>query len=164
MTGQTRRHRVRAGLRGRLLRGAVLLAGAVILVSTSGCVAVATVLTHEAVTGIGLVSMVTTGKGLADHALDAITHKDCRIVSGLVREERQICEPRGSWATQGDFKGLIGYEPGQEEEVYISRGTASGYRMPGSGYRMPGSSYGVVPGSVYRLPPKRNTSSWSPDD
>ena len=47
-----------------------------------------------------------SGKGASDHALDAMTGKDCRILEGLTRDDRAVCEEPGSPATAGDFKGL----------------------------------------------------------
>jgi len=46
--------------------------------------------------GLGVVSYVATGKGLTDHALGAVTEKDCNILQGLLSAERRICEPRDS--------------------------------------------------------------------
>ena len=55
-----------------------------------------------------LASLVLTGKGLGEQALDLATGKDCRVVDALVREDRELCEPNGSPATEKDFKGLSG--------------------------------------------------------
>ena len=48
------------------------------------------------------------GKGLAEDGADWLTGKDCRLIDGAVRDDRQICEVRGSRATKKDFKGLSG--------------------------------------------------------
>lgn len=48
------------------------------------------------------------GKGLVEDGTDLATGKDCRAVEGIVRKDRQVCETRGSPATQKDFKGLSG--------------------------------------------------------
>ena len=48
------------------------------------------------------------GKGLAEDGADAVTGKDCRLVEGLSRKDRKICETRNSRATRKDFKGLAG--------------------------------------------------------
>lgn len=48
------------------------------------------------------------GKGLVEDGIDVVTGKDCRLIEGAVREDRQTCEPRGSPATDKDFKGLSG--------------------------------------------------------
>ncbi len=61
-----------------------------------------------------LVSTLATGKGLGEHALDLATGRDCRILEGLTRKDRGVCEPEGSPATAGDFKGigsLLSFEP-----------------------------------------------------
>jgi hypothetical protein len=36
------------------------------------------------------------------------TGKDCRVIEGIVRKDRQTCETRGSPETRKDFKGLSG--------------------------------------------------------
>ena len=48
------------------------------------------------------------GKGLVEDGVDVVTGKDCRVIEGAIRKDRQTCEPRGSPATQHDFKGLSG--------------------------------------------------------
>ena len=48
------------------------------------------------------------GKGLIEDGVDVVTGKDCRVIEGTVRKDRQTCEPRGSPATKKDFKGLSG--------------------------------------------------------
>ena len=53
-------------------------------------------------------SMGSSGKSLTDHALDAATGKDCRLISGATRADRDVCETPGSAATKRDFKGLGG--------------------------------------------------------
>jgi propanediol dehydratase small subunit len=50
-------------------------------------------------------SATTTGKAATDHALDAVTGKDCRVVEGALRADRRVCEDTGSPATARDFKG-----------------------------------------------------------
>jgi hypothetical protein len=78
-----------------------------------GCATLTAAAASKVVTAAGLVSLATTGKGLADHALDMLTRQDCRILDGLLRAERRICEPVGSLATLDDFTGFIpiGTEP-----------------------------------------------------
>ena len=51
-------------------------------------------------------SVGTSGKSLTDHALDAATGKDCRVVEGMAREDRDVCERRGSKPTRRAYKGL----------------------------------------------------------
>lgn len=87
-----------------------------LLISAGGCTTLGGIAASKLVTAAGLVSLATTGKGLADHALDLITQKDCRILDGLLREERSICEPHGSLATLKDFRGLI-HLGEQEQEI-----------------------------------------------
>ena len=78
---------------------------------TSGCSAtVAGALSFaDMSTGLSLVSMAFTGKGLGEHAMDVITGKDCRFVEGVFRNDREICEERNSVATKEDFKGVVAW-------------------------------------------------------
>ena len=55
-------------------------------------------------------SMGASGKSLTDHTLDAATGKDCRLIAGATRADRDVCEAPGSAATKRDFKGLGGGE------------------------------------------------------
>ena len=57
-----------------------------------------------------LVSTAATGKGLGEHAMDAATGQDCRIVEAMVRDDREICEPENSPATEKDWKGFASLE------------------------------------------------------
>ncbi len=54
------------------------------------------------------VPRVINGKGLVEDGVDLATGKDCRLIEGLAREKREICETRGSAETTKDFKGLSG--------------------------------------------------------
>ncbi|MDZ7754384.1 MAG: hypothetical protein U5S82_22750 [Gammaproteobacteria bacterium] len=71
-----------------------------------GCAGLIQLASHPVMTGMGLVSVAVSGKGLADHALDMVTRRDCRLLEGLVKEERALCEEPGSLATLDDFRGL----------------------------------------------------------
>lgn len=48
------------------------------------------------------------GKGLAEDGADLVTGKDCRLIEGAARSDRQVCETRGPPVTDKDFKGLMG--------------------------------------------------------
>lgn len=81
----------------------------VICLAVSGCaetiivgLTIADLLTAGSIT-----SSILTGKGLGEHALDAVTGQDCRILDAIFRKERAICEPKNSIATKDDFKGLV---------------------------------------------------------
>lgn len=54
-------------------------------------------------------TMTTKGKGAAEVALDVATGKDCRMMEGVMRKDRGICEENGSAATDEDFKGVIAF-------------------------------------------------------
>jgi len=60
----------------------------------------------ETNSGTSVVSTALTGKGLGEHALDAVTGQDCRITESLFRADRDVCEDRDSPATKDDFKGV----------------------------------------------------------
>ena len=53
-----------------------------------------------------LISTAATGKGLGEHAMDAATGRDCRIIESMVRNDRKLCERNGSPAVKKDWKGL----------------------------------------------------------
>ncbi len=59
---------------------------------------------------LGLVTSVfstaATGKGLGEHAMDVATGRDCRVLEGLAREDRRVCEPEDSPALDDDWLGL----------------------------------------------------------
>tara|TARA_B100001123_G_scaffold407643_1_gene500079 strand:+ start:243 stop:716 length:474 start_codon:yes stop_codon:yes gene_type:complete len=83
--------------------------------------------------GIGLVSYAATGKGLADHAIGKLTHKDCNILGGLFSPERKICEPLGSAAAQHGFKGFFAKVPsGEDKEGTVLRFSESIDPSPGN--------------------------------
>ena len=71
-----------------------------------GCVVVAAVPASFMITEV--VPHAINGKGLPEDAADLATGKDCRVIEGIVRKDRQICETRGSPETHKDFKGLSG--------------------------------------------------------
>jgi len=63
-----------------------------------------------------VVPRAINGKGLVEDGVDVVSGKDCRVIEGTVREDRQICEPRGSPATKKDFKGISGVLSHDDEE------------------------------------------------
>ncbi|MEH6403266.1 MAG: hypothetical protein V7750_07835 [Sneathiella sp.] len=77
--------------------------------SLSGCAGtiIAGLTLSQLLTAGSIGSSLITGKGLGEHALDAVTGQDCRILEAVFRNDRAICEPTESLATQDDFKGLI---------------------------------------------------------
>ncbi len=52
-------------------------------------------------------TMTTEGKGAGEVALDLATGRDCRMMEGAFRKDRDFCELRGSAATNEDFKGVV---------------------------------------------------------
>lgn len=81
----------------------------ILAVSLSGCAGtiVAGLTLSELLTAGSIGSTLITGKGLGEHAMDMATGKDCRIIEGVFRADRDICEEEGSGATKDDFKGLV---------------------------------------------------------
>ena len=63
----------------------------------------------DILTGASIISTVTTGKGATEIALDIMTGKDCRLLEGALREDREFCEEQGSPATEEDFKGVAAW-------------------------------------------------------
>ncbi len=82
---------------------------AVLTFSLSGCagVVIAGLTLSELLTAGSIGSALITGKGLGEHALDAVTGQDCRILEAVFRKDRAICEPKNSPETDEDFKGLV---------------------------------------------------------
>jgi hypothetical protein len=75
----------------------------------------------ELSTAGSLISTAATGKGLSEHAMDAATGRDCRIIDSMVRDDRSLCERKNSPALDKDWKGLASIEgepytvsPGQD--------------------------------------------------
>jgi hypothetical protein len=63
----------------------------------------------DILTGASIISTVTTGKGATEIALDIMIGKDCRLLEGALREDREFCEEQGSPATEEDFKGVTAW-------------------------------------------------------
>ncbi|PKQ04420.1 MAG: hypothetical protein CVT73_13510 [Alphaproteobacteria bacterium HGW-Alphaproteobacteria-12] len=82
---------------------------AVGILGLSGCAApaIGALTIGEVLTIAGISSTVMTGRDLGEHALSALTGKDCRFLEAALREGRSFCEERNSVATKGDFGGLV---------------------------------------------------------
>ncbi len=91
------------------VRNLVLVSAAALAVSGCAAPIIGALTLSQLSTIAGGVSTITTGKGLADHALSLLTGKDCSITEGILRKDRKICEERGSLATREDFKGIFAY-------------------------------------------------------
>lgn len=55
-----------------------------------------------------VVPRAVNGKGLVEDGADVVTGKDCRLIEGVTRKDRKVCEEKNSPATKHDFKGLAG--------------------------------------------------------
>jgi hypothetical protein len=64
----------------------------------------------ELSTAGSLITTAATGKGLSEYAMDAVSGRDCRIFESLIRDDRKVCEPKGSLALDRDWKGLASIE------------------------------------------------------
>lgn len=62
-----------------------------------------------------IASTLTTGKGIPEHLISFVMGKDCRLMEGIMREDRRICEEQGAPSTAKDFKGVIVVLFGNEE-------------------------------------------------
>ncbi len=93
---------MRAGTSLRLVAAVVLVA------ITSGCMGaiIGAPLLDHAITATSAIMTASSGKGVAEYALDAATGKDCRILESALRQDRKLCETRGAPATARDFRGL----------------------------------------------------------
>lgn|GEM_PF-7095888 len=102
---RSERRASRPGVRA-LTTGLLLLS----LPMLGGCAApfAAGVGISEFISIASLTGTVAFNKGATDLALDIVTGGDCRVVEGVVREDRSICESVGSDATEKDFKGVVG--------------------------------------------------------
>ncbi|MGF1454153.1 MAG: hypothetical protein ACFB6R_02115 [Alphaproteobacteria bacterium] len=69
----------------------------------------------------GMISTLSTGKGLEEHVLSWVTGKDCKIFDGVVRSDRKICEEKNSIGTDKDFKGVYVMLFGEELEQTPAR-------------------------------------------
>jgi hypothetical protein len=95
------------------------------LLALSGCAApaIGALTIGEVLTVAGISSSIMTGRDLGEHALSALTGKDCRFLEAALREGRSFCEERGSMATRGDFGGVIALlrnKDGEVEETTIA--------------------------------------------
>ncbi len=96
--------------------GACYLFALLVVGPLSGCAAVViagipiTFFTTE------VVPRAVNGKGLVEDGVDVVTGKDCRVIEGTLRDDRKLCEKRGSVATKKDFKGLSGLLPDEEKK------------------------------------------------
>ncbi len=81
---------------------------AFVLLSLAGCAGAAVFGVPIDLTTTEILPRAVNGKGLAEDGADLATGKDCRVIEGTVREDRKLCEERGSPATKKDFKGLSG--------------------------------------------------------
>lgn len=102
-------------MRSRALIGLLLSSCAL-----TGCASFAGSAVSDASSVVGLVSTATTGKGLGDHLLSALTGEDCNLSEGLLREDRAVCEAEGSPATLKDFKGLYAEARKRGGGAYLS--------------------------------------------
>ncbi len=113
-TGQRKTRSVRAAASSIVLGVSLLLGGCSTVVSGT--------LTLSDFSNIfGLVSSLATGKGLEEHVLSIMTGKDCKILDGVLRADRKICEEKGSIGTDKDFKGVFVMVFGEDREQTPAR-------------------------------------------
>jgi hypothetical protein len=68
------------------------LACLAILLSCSGCAVGVAGIAADILAGTSLASLTMSGKGLGDHAVSAASGRDCRVLEGMLRSDRAICE------------------------------------------------------------------------
>ena len=103
--------------------GTVVIGAA--LLGLPGCAApaIGALTVGEVLTIAGISSSIMTGRDLGEHALSALTGKDCRFLEAALREGRSFCEDRDSAATANDFGGLIALfrtDDGKTEETQVA--------------------------------------------
>jgi len=96
------------GFSARLPRAFTMALAGFGLLGLSGCAApvIGALTIGEVLTIAGISSTLMTGRDLGEHALSALTGKDCRFLEAALREGRSFCEEKGSPATANDFAGL----------------------------------------------------------
>ncbi len=104
--------------------GKTVLAIAV-CIGLSGCAApaIGALTVGQILTVAGISSTIMTGRDLGEHAVSALTGKDCRFLESLLRNGRDFCEERGSVATRDDFGGVIALlerEDGSRQETRVA--------------------------------------------
>ena len=104
---------------------ALVLAVGAGLIALPGCAApaIGALTVAEVMTIAGISSSIMTGRDLGEHALSALTGKDCRFLEAALREGRSFCEDKGSEATRGDFGGLLAFfetENGSKAETTVA--------------------------------------------
>jgi len=116
------------------------LAVGTLAIGLSGCATavIGSITVGQISAAVGVASVSTTGKGLQDHALSVVTGQDCRLVEGIFRRNRRICEEPGSPATENDFPGVVvllfgdgendAPQEHQSEPEVIYAGLSSDYR------------------------------------
>tara|TARA_B100000029_G_scaffold37868_1_gene35580 strand:- start:561 stop:941 length:381 start_codon:yes stop_codon:yes gene_type:complete len=85
---------------------------------------------NHLMTATSALTTAMTGKGVGDIALDKMTGRDCRMIEGTFRSDREVCEISGSPATAHDFKGLSSVLAYLEKEVAPGEGGQSGTEIP----------------------------------
>jgi hypothetical protein len=93
----------------RMVPGLVAMRAACVLATPLvGCAAAIIAAVPINIVTTEVIPRAVNGKGLVEDGVDLATGKDCRVLEGAVRDDRKICEPRGSPATKKDFKGISG--------------------------------------------------------
>jgi hypothetical protein len=99
----------------KLVRVAAILSLPLLLTGCAGPI-VARLSLGDISTIASVVSTVVTGKDWTDHAMDAITGKDCNLTESILRKKRKLCEERGSEQARLDFKGVFVYFGGEDAD------------------------------------------------
>ena len=121
----------RLGMRGGWFLRAMVL-GVVPLIAGCSVPLLGSITLNHIVAVTSATTTAWSGKGLSELALDRVTGKDCRFLDGALREDRDLCEPEGSAATEEDFKGVMtvvnyvrAMQQPEDEGIIVVDGTAS---------------------------------------
>ena len=96
------------------------LACLVILLSCSGCAVGAAGIAADVLAGASVATLTVSGKGLGDQAISAAAGKDCRLLEGMVRSDRGICEEYKTAAGQRP-PYLVEYGPPPMPEIAVGQ-------------------------------------------
>ncbi len=94
------------GLSGGNMLKYGLITGAGLLLAGCAAPIIGGLTVSQVMTAATVGSYLATGKGTGELALSVVTGKDCRLLEGALRKDREICEDPQSPATAEDFKGL----------------------------------------------------------
>ena len=95
------------------------LAVLAILLSLSGCALGPVGIAADVLGGFSMASLTFSGKGLGDQAVSAAAGQDCRVLEGMMRRDRGICEDYKTAAARPPY--LVEVPPPPMPEIAIGQ-------------------------------------------